>query len=260
MVRSLLLWGMFAGLCAGVLAGAVAAVAGEPAIDAAILFEEAQAEADATVAGGHTHAGHAHGDRDHDHGAGAPVSRGVQSSIGLLLATGLYGVAIGGLFALAFAAVYGRFGSAGPARSALCLAACGFLVVFLVPFLKYPAAPPGVGDPETVGNRTELYLAMIAISLAAALAAARAWRGLGPRLGTGAATLAGIGLYLVLVLGAALTLPAVDGVPADFPATTLWEFRQAAVGVQVVLWAAIGLIFAAAARRLMTGVVSETTS
>lgn len=258
MVRSLLLWGMFAGLCAGLLAGGVAAIAGEPAIDAAILFEEAQAEAHATGADGHGHAGaDGHG---HGHGT-APVSRGVQSSAGLLLATGLYGVALGGLFALAFAVLYGRFGSAGPARTALWLAACGFFVVFLVPFLKYPAAPPGVGEAETIANRTELYLAMIAISLLAALAAARIWRGLGDRLGAGAAALAGIGVYLALMVGAAVVLPGAEQVPADFPAATLWDFREAAVGVQMVLWAAIAAIFAAAVRRLMPGVVSraETT-
>lgn len=260
MVRSLLLWGLLAGLCAGLLAGGVAAIAGEPAIDAAILFEEARAEADAAGAGGH---GHGHGHGGHNHGAAAesaPVSREVQSSVGLLLATGLFGVALGGLFALAFAAVYGRFGGAGPERTALWLAACGFFAVFLVPFLKYPAAPPGVGDPETIGTRTELFLAMIAISVLAALAAARARRGLSDRLGTGAATFAGIGLYLVLAIGAAIALPAVDEVPAGFPAATLWDFREAAVGVQLVLWTAIGLIFAAGTRRLMAGVVSETTS
>ena len=46
-----------------------------------------------------------------------------------------------------------------------------------MPFLKYPANPPSVGDPDTIGRRTELYLAMIVCSLLAAVAALRirAW-------------------------------------------------------------------------------------
>jgi hypothetical protein len=42
-------------------------------------------------------------------------------------------------------------------------------------------------------------------------------------------------------------------VPRTFPATTLWQFRQASVGMNAVLWAAIGLLFAAAVPRVMAG-------
>ena len=85
---------------------------------------------------------------------------------------------MGGLFALAFAAVYGRVGRASPATTALWLAGAAFLVVFLVPFLKYPANPPAVGDPETINDRTLTYLTMVAISVLAAVAALRVRSGL----------------------------------------------------------------------------------
>ncbi len=77
-----------------------------------------------------------------------PVSREVQQSAGLLTATVVYGLSLGGLFALAFAVAYGRVARATPRTTAYGLAAAAFLVVFLVPFLKYPASPPGAADPE----------------------------------------------------------------------------------------------------------------
>lgn len=38
-------------------------------------------------------------------------------------------------------------------------------------------------------------------------------------------------------------IPTVNETPADFPATVLYDFRLAALGNQVVLWATIGLLF-----------------
>ena len=45
--------------------------------------------------------------------------------------------------------------------------AAALVCIAVVPFFKYPANPPGVGDPDTVGRRTVLYLALIAVALAA---------------------------------------------------------------------------------------------
>ncbi len=39
-----------------------------------------------------------------------------------------------------------------------------WFTIYFIPFLKYPANPPTVGDPETVVLRGILYLAFIAIS------------------------------------------------------------------------------------------------
>jgi hypothetical protein len=234
-VRSLLICGLLAGALAGVAATGFAEVAGEPAIGRAIAFEQAS-----------------------DRAAGVAeerpvVSRTLQRSLGLVTAATVYGTAIGGLFALAFVVVYGRVGRASPAQTAVRLAAAAFVVVFLVPFVKYPANPPSVGDPDTIGRRTTLYLAMIAISLLAALAAVRLRRTLYARQGAERATLAAAAVYLVVVVGAGLALPAIDEVPAGFPAGTLFRFREASVGTQAVLWATIGLVFAATARRVMAG-------
>ncbi|MGZ6644523.1 MAG: CbtA family protein [Solirubrobacteraceae bacterium] len=235
MIRTLLIWGLLAGLCGGLLATGFSEVAGEPAVNQAIAFESSSAAA----------AG-----EPHEH---AIFSRGAQRTVGLLTAAVVYGVSVGGLFALAFAFAYGRIGRASPARTALWLAAGAFVVVFLVPFLKYPANPPSVGDPGTIGRRTELYLAMIVCSLLAAVAALRVRAWLATRRDPTTATVVAGLSYLAVVVAAALILPGIHEVPKNFPATTLWRFREASIGMQAVLWATIGVIFSAAAQRAMVG-------
>jgi hypothetical protein len=134
------------------------------------------------------------------------------------------------------------------------LAGAGFVAVYLVPFLKYPANPPSVGSPDTIGSRTALYFAMIVISAVAMVAAVNLGRGLARRLGGWNASLAGALAYIVLVAIACALLPAVDEVPDGFPATLLWQFRIVALGLQLILWSSLGLLFGAlTARSLAAG-------
>src|SRR5262245_20913949 len=149
--RNLLLRGMLAGLIAGLLAFAVGWLFGEGPIDSAIAFESTQAEP-----GGH---------------GTELVSRSVQSTLGLGVATLLYAAALGGVFGLLFAFVHGRLGNAGARATSAMLAAVGFIAVFLVPFLKYPANPPAIGSQESIGRRSVLYVLMVTVSIAAAVAA-----------------------------------------------------------------------------------------
>lgn len=233
MLRKLLICGLVAGACAGVLATGFAELAGEPSIGNAISFEARQAQA----------AGDA---PEHE-----LVSRSVQSTAGLLTAAVVYGLALGGLFALVFGYVYGRVARTSPRKTALSLAAAAFVVVFLVPFVKYPAVPPGVGNPDTIGYRTLLLGSMIAISLLAAIAAVRIRRAASARVSPESALAIAAVVYLAIVVVAGLALPAVNEVPRAFPATTLWQFRQASVGMNAILWATIGVVFAAVVPSVM---------
>jgi hypothetical protein len=235
MLRNLLLCGLLAGLCGGLLGTGFARVVGETQINQAIAYEDAQYKAQ-----------------------GVPpekpiVSRSMQSSLGLLTAALVYGLALGGLFALAFAAVYGRVGRASPARTSIWMAAAAFVVLYLVPFIKYPANPPSVGDPDTIGKRTALYLIMILISLLAAIAAVRLRRVLAERWSGSTATLVAGLVYLLVVVVAGALLPPINEVPKTFPAVTLFRFREASVGMQAVVWTTIGLVFGATAQRVMAG-------
>ncbi|MEU8323681.1 CbtA family protein [Nonomuraea sp. NPDC048881] len=246
MVRTFLARGLLVGLLAGLIAGAFAFAFGEPRVDHAIALEEAAAQAEAPDPDAGT-AGHGHAEAaEHSHGEDAVVGRPVQKA-GLFLATGLYGLAVGGVFALVFAGLRGRVGPRSDGRLAVAAAGTAFAAIILVPFVKYPANPPAVGDPDTINSRTLLYVVMILVGLAAtaiAVATARRVDG-GPWARWTAAAVA----FLVPVVAAWWLLPAVDEVPEGFPATLLWEFRLASLGTQLVFWAAFGVLFGWASDR-----------
>ncbi|GAA1530078.1 CbtA family protein [Actinomadura kijaniata] len=231
MMRSLLVRGMLVGPAAAAVALAIAWIYGEPQVGHAIAFEESRA------------AGHAHHGAAAEPAEEAPVSRTAQQTIGLITAMGFYGVAVGGLFAIAFAFAYGRLGALGARATSALVALAGFVAVVLVPFLKYPATPPAVGDPDTIGGRTALYFSMVALGVLATTAAVIAGRRLAPRLGAwNASVVSAVGFAVVLAVVFRLT-PRPDAVADGFPATVLWDFRVASLGVQIALWATLGLLF-----------------
>ena len=43
--------------------------------------------------------------------------------------------------------------------------------------------------------------------------------------------------YLVVIAIAYAVMPSINEVPEGFPATLLWQFRTAAIGMQLLLWA-----------------------
>lgn len=233
MIRPLLVRGMLVGVVAGLLAFGFAYVFGEPQVQHAIDFEDYLA-------------------RVHHEPAGRElVSRGVQRTYGLLTGTLVLGIALGGIFSLAFAWAYGRIGAMSPRLTAAVLALVAYLTVAVVPFTKYPANPPTIGNPATIDRRTVLYLTMISISVLATLAAGRIRRGLLPRLGSWNAAIAAVGAFVLVIAAAELILPAVHETPKGFPADVLYRFRLASLGINLTLWATIGLGFGATAQRLL---------
>ncbi|MEU1273413.1 CbtA family protein [Streptomyces sp. NPDC005799] len=228
-VRNLLVRGMLAGLAAGVLALVVAYFLGEPNVDKAIGFEDAHS---------------------HEHEM-VIVSRSLQSTAGLATGVLIYGVAFGGIAALAYCFALGRMGRFGPRATALLLSGSALLAVYVVPFLKYPANPPAVGNPDTIGRRTALYFLMMLLSVLIAIAMTILGKRLAPRLGTWWATMIAVAAFALVIGLAYAFLPVVNEVPKDFPATVLWRFRLSALAIQLTLWTAFGLLFGELAERLL---------
>jgi predicted cobalt transporter CbtA len=240
MTRDLLIRGMIVGILAAILATLFARALAEPQVDLAIAYEA-------------SHSAHEAHNMSGTVPAEEPelVSRTTQKGFGLLTALTLYGAAIGGIFSLVFAVVYGRVESIGPRLLALFLALGAFIAIVLVPALKYPPTPPAVGQHETVAFRTIAYFSMIALSVVAMVVSAKLSRALTGRLGSFNAMLAGAATYVVIIAVVQFALPLINEVPADFPAAVLWDFRVASIAIQAVLWVTIGISFGALAGRAL---------
>lgn len=234
MARSLLLRGMLVGVLAGVLAFLVARLLGESDVSAAIALESAHHAAEGGAA------------------EAEPVSRSVQSTLGLLTATTVYGAGLGGAFGLAYGLLQGRLGRLGARATSALTALGGFLALGLLPALKYPANPPSVGSADTIGRRTTLYLAVVLLSLAVVVSVGLLVQALTRRgWGLWDAWSVSLGAGLLAVAVAYAWMPVVDEVPADFPADLLWDFRLASLAVSLALWAALGLVFGGLTERAL---------
>jgi Probable cobalt transporter subunit (CbtA) len=259
--------GFAAGALGGLIAFVFARIMAEPVIESSIAYESGRRAAEDSL---HRAAGLAAAAHDSE-----LFSRDLQSNAGFGVGMVLFGLAMGGLFAVAYVLV-ARGVRVRPRTLALAIAAAGFAGFFLLPFLKYPANPPGIGHPDTIHTRGLLYLAMVAVSVASVLAAVLAARRLTPRLGGWNATLfAGIALvaWLAIVMAVLPPLGHLDANQAEFgrfatetpqplrdpsgaivypgfPADLLFRFRVSAVIAHAILWGTIGVAFGMLAERL----------
>ena len=83
---------------------------------------------------------------------------------GQVLAGAILGTSIGALFGIVFALSQRVLPGEHHVKKALVLSGIMWITIYLIPFLKYPANPPTVGDADTIALRTILYLSFIAIS------------------------------------------------------------------------------------------------
>jgi hypothetical protein len=267
--KKLILRGLLAGAFGGLLAFVFARIFAEPLIQRAIDYEGGRGAAEAALS-------RAAGQVVPTEG-GDLISRSVQENLGIGVGLIGFGLVMGALYAVAYALCLGRTGGVRPRPLALLVALAGFVVIFAVPFVKYPANPPAIGHEETIRDRASLYLLMLMISLVAAVVAVVAGQALKARLGTWNASVAAA-LGFAVVIGIAMAvLPNVGHLATNvatygrhatetplplrddagnivfpgFPADVLAEFRLYAIGAQALLWAGIGLLFAPMAERVL---------
>lgn len=269
MVSRLIWRGLLAGAVGGVLSFIFARIFAEPQIQAAIDYEGGRGAAQQAL---DQLAGQAPGPEEAE-----VFSRTIQADIGIGVGMVAFGIAMGALLAVAFIYCVGRTGNLRPRTLALFVAGGGFLGMYLVPFIKYPASPPAVGHDDTIGQRGAWYLAAVLLSVL--ILALAVWFGqrLQSRFGTFNASLLAGGAYLVVVSALILLLPAAghfgDNVAIygdhasetplpltdpngtivfpGFPADLLYSFRLYSITAQLILWAAIGLVFATTAERVL---------
>jgi hypothetical protein len=186
---------------------------------------------------------------EHGEHIDAVVARVAQENLGAAAGTVLFAMAVGALFAVAFITVSmllnRRRLDIDPRLTALLLAIAGVVTVNLVPFLIYPANPPGVGRAESIGDRTTAYVIAVALSVTIAVIAVVLAARLVPRVGGWAAIAAGAFGYAVTTSVTALVLPRFDETPPGYPAAVLSDFRFYSVFSQAIVWLVIGATFAA---------------
>src|SRR3954452_12483455 len=220
-MRQFLKIGALAGGLAGLALALFLEIVGEPAINRAVSLEES------------TEVGSSH----------EMFTRFTQQ-IGGGIGAVLYGVAVGLIFAVVFAAVRHRLAPRTDFRRAAVLGMTAFVGVFLVPFLKYPANPPGVGDPSSISRRTILYLIMLGWSLVATWAAWRLARWL--RTDRGLPEDRWVPLTVIVyavIVGAGLVLLPANTDKVGVPAILLWRFRVASAGGALVFWTTLGMAY-----------------
>ncbi|WP_236790991.1 CbtA family protein [Amycolatopsis sp. GM8] len=269
MEKKLVLWGLVSGALAGLLAFVFARIFAEPQIQAAIDYETGR---DAAQEALNQAAGIAPEPAESE-----LFSRAIQANLGIGLGMVLFGVAMGALFAVVYTVCLGRVGTVRPRTLAMLVAGAGLLAIYLTPFVKYPANPPSIGHPDTIGDRGGLYLIMVLGSIVFLVAAVWLGRRLAPNLGNwnaslvaGAAFVVASGILMAILppLGhlsanvaeygmqntetpQPLTDPAGHIVFPGFPADSLFEFRLYSVGAQIILWGALGLVFGPLAERVL---------
>ncbi|MBP2479033.1 putative cobalt transporter CbtA [Crossiella equi] len=220
--------GALAGVLAGLVAAAVQYFLVEIPIEAALAVEEGRPADPAEL-------GHSHEEM---------FDRGTQL-FGGMLAVVVVGLAIGTVYAVVYARLRHRLPGRDDFSRSLLLGGLGFLTVSLLPGLKYPANPPGVGDPDTVNERTILYFAVIVaglvlVNLAPWFARLLAARGVDRPLRI---VLSGLSTVVLLVLVVTLLPANDDAIPADIPAGLLWQFRLYSLIELASLWAVLATAF-----------------
>ncbi|MDE0805489.1 MAG: CbtA family protein, partial [Acidimicrobiales bacterium] len=145
---------LMAGVAVGVLMGAYMFLVVEPTVDEAIELEESFVAAQPVGAGAED---------------AEPLFSRDEQTAGGVAANLVYAAIVSCIFGVVYAKVRHRLPGASDFVRSVSLAAVAFGAVALIPAIKYPANPPAVGDPDTVNERTVQYLALIILSLVAAV-------------------------------------------------------------------------------------------
>jgi predicted cobalt transporter CbtA len=232
---ALLRRGLLAGCFAGLLTGAFAFLITEPVMDRAVRLEAARDATDHTGQAGASAADHA---AEH-----AEVFTRSTQHVGLLVAALATGLALGVLFSVVYALLHRNDPGQDSWRRSLLLAGSGFLGVALLPFVRYPANPPGVGDSGTVSLRAAAWIGAILLGVVSVVVAWRLHGWLVSRAVAEPVRQLAVAAVPVLGLVATFLILPDNPDPLPVPADLLWTFRVLSLASMTVMWAGLGAAF-----------------
>ena len=152
-----------------------------------------------------------------------------------VLAGIVLGTSVGALFGIVYALSRNSLPGNHDVKKALVLAGAMWFVLYLIPFIKYPANPPTVGDADTIVLRGMLYLSFIAISGIGALVFYKISKKFGTKKFVAAAA------YAVFISAVFFLMPEnPDKVLA--PMQLVNEFRLASILGVTSFWVSVGVI------------------
>lgn len=155
---------------------------------------------------------------------------------GQVLAGAILGIALGSLFGIVFVLSKDSLPGKNRLFQAMILSGIFWVTIYLVPFLKYPANPPTVGDPETIVLRSLLYVSLIALSGLGALVFFKISQKLKSK-----KKILGLVGYVSFIVALVVILPEnPDSVTA--PSQLVEGFRMATVFSTTIFWASLGVI------------------
>lgn len=213
---------LFSGAVSGLILSGMNFIVVEPFIDKAIGFETAKAVA-----------------------SGIHIDFKEQNSYRIwqksssFVAGSILGMAYGALFGIVYAFSQKFLPFSDDKKKAIFLSLIICSVLFVIPFIKYPANPPAVGNPTTIYLRESLYLGFLGISAISTL---------------------GLGIlfykfkhvhnisiiiplvYVVIISTAFILFPS-NRDKISIPLDLVYSFRIASALTMVGFWIVLGIIF-----------------
>ena len=154
---------IFAGLLAGLFHGLINVAFVEPYLDTAIGIENQRLFAEGEA-------------KDNPDFWKQFTDYRIWQKQGSIVAGGMLGMATGALLGLVFAYSRKILPGNNDITKAVILAGIMWAVLYMIPFLKYPANPPTVGEPATLLFRATTYLLFIALSGLGAVGFSRVYK------------------------------------------------------------------------------------
>ena len=158
---------------------------------------------------------------------------------GEIVAGTILGMSFGALLGIVF--IFGRKLIPGSnIKKALVLSGIIWLVIFMIPAIKYPANPPTVGDPDTINYRQYLYISFVLISGFTALGLSILYTKMKAK--TSLKFLVISTIYTIIMIDAFIFVPSnPDDITA--PISLVIEFRIMSMLTMTIFWIVLGITF-----------------